>query len=149
MGRIIGDLVLAKGAGAASKTALGGASSLNRGAAARYLARTPQLEKAFSDVKGFNIGLEQRSFKVQESIGWAKKGRWLSNQKLTTSAETSLKMALDYPGTFNHASMRWSARRFGIYVEGTVAPQANPLGGGHQLYRVVGKEARYVEVPYK
>jgi hypothetical protein len=150
VGRVLGDLVLAKGAGAAGKMAMGGATALNRTAATRYLARTPQLAEAFGEVKGFNVGLGQRSLKVQEAFQWAKKGRWLSNQKLATSSETVLKMALDYPGSRNLASMRWSARRFGLYIEGTVAPQANPLGGGgHQLYRVVGKEARYVEVPYK
>ncbi|GEM_PF-6224811 len=150
VGRVIGDLVLAKGAGAAGKMALEGASALNRVAAVRYLARTPKLAEAFGEVKGFNIGLGQRSLKVQEALQWAKKGRWLSNQKMATSSETVLKMALDYPGSRNMAGMRWSARRFGIYVEGTVAPQANPLGGGgHQLYRVVGKEIQYVEVPYK
>ncbi|RZK61237.1 MAG: hypothetical protein EOO59_05560 [Hymenobacter sp.] len=150
VGRVLGDIVLAKGAGAAGKMALEGATALNRVAAVRYLASDANLAKNFGEVKGFNIGLGQRSFKVQESLGWVKKGRWLSNQQLATSSETALKMALDYPGSFNKARMRWSARRFGIYVEGTVAPQANPLGGtGHQLYRVAGKEIHYVEVPYK
>jgi hypothetical protein len=150
VGRLVGELVLAKGAGGAAKLAVQGTATLNRVAATRYLARTPNFAEAFSDVKGFNIGLGQRSYKVQEALQWAKKGRWMSNQKLATSSETVLKMALDYPGALNRASMRWSVRRFGIYIEGTVAPQANPLGGGgHQLFRVVGKEARYVEVPYK
>lgn len=172
VGRLVGELLLAKGAGGAAKLAgqgaIGaarlagqgaagaarlagqGAANLNRVAATRYLARTPDFAEAFSDVKGFNIGLGQRSYKVQETLQRAKNGRWLSNQKLATSSETMLKMALDYPGALNRASVRWSARRFGIYIEGTVAPQANPLGGGgHQLLRVVGKETGYVEVPYK
>ena len=72
----------------------------------------------------------------------------MSNQRLATSAETVSKMALDYPGARNFASQRWAVRRFGIYIEGTVAPQANPLGGReHQLFRVLGKEGYYVEVP--
>ena len=150
VGRLVGELVLAKGAGGAAKLAVEGASTLNRVAATRYLARTPNFAEAFSDVKGFNIGLGQRSYKVQEALQWARKGRWMSNQKLATSSETVLKMALDYPNALNKASMRWSVRRFGLYIEGTVAPQANPLGGGgHQLFRVMGKETRYVEVPYK
>jgi len=150
VGRVIGDLVLAKGAGGAVKLAAEGATTLNRVAAARYLARTPSYAEAFSDVKGFNLGMGQRSFKVQEELQWARKGRWMSNQKLATPAETSLKLALDYPGSLNRASRRWSVRRFGVYVEGTVAPQHNPLGGGgHQLLRLWGKEGSYVEVPYK
>ncbi|MGI4863593.1 MAG: hypothetical protein ACRYFZ_06685 [Janthinobacterium lividum] len=150
VGRVIGDLVLAKGAGGAVKLAAEGATTLNRVAAVRYLARTPSYADAFSEVKGFNLGVGQRSFKVQEELQWARKGRWMSNQKLASPAETSLKMALDYPGSLNRASRRWSVRRFGVYVEGTVAPQHNPLGGGgHQLFRITGKEAGYVEVPYK
>lgn len=150
VGVVIGNLVLAKGAGGAVKLAAEGATALNRVAAVRYLARTPSFADAFSEVKGFNIGVGQRTFKVQEELKWARKGRWMSNQKLATPSETVLKMALDYPGALNRASMRWSVRRFGIYIEGTVAPQANPLGGGgHQLFRVLGKEAGYVEVPYK
>lgn len=149
VGRVLGDLVLAKGAGAGAKLAVEGVTTLNRAAAVRYLARAGQAE-AFSEVKGFNIGLGQRSFKVQESIDWARKGKWLSNQKMASSSETVLKLALDYPGSRNLASMRWSVRRFGVYVEGTVAPQANPVGGGaHQLLRIMGRETNYVQVPYK
>lgn len=150
VGRALGDLVLAKGAGGAAKLAAEGGTTLNRLAATRYLARTPDHAKAFSEVRGFNLGLGQRSFKVQEDIKWARTGRWMSNQRMATPAETALKLALDYPGSLNRASQRWSVRRFGIYVEGTVASQHNPLGGGgHQLLQAWGKEIGYVEVPYK
>lgn len=149
-GRIIGDVLTTKGAAMAPKAAIVGTSTLNKVAATRYLAKSAAYAEAFSEVKGFSIGVGQRSYKVQEALQWAQKGRWLSNQKLASSSETVVKMALDYPGSRNLASRRWSARRFGIYIEGTVAPQANPLGGGgHQLFRVAGKEAFYVEVPYK
>ena len=150
VGRLVGDILLAKGTGAALKAGLQGVSVLNKVAAVRYLAQYPDYANAFSEVKGFNFGIGQRTFKVQEALQWAKKGRWMSNQKLATSAETVSKMALDYPGARNFATQRWSVKRFGIYIEGTVAPQANPLGGGgHQLFRVLGKEGYYVEVPYK
>jgi hypothetical protein len=150
VGRVIGDLVLAKGATGGAKLAASSATTLNRVAATRYLARTPSFAEAFSEVKGFNVGVGQRSFKVQEELKRARTGRWLSNQRMATPAETALKLALDYPGSLNRASRRWTVRRFGIYVEGTVASQHNPLGGGgHQLLRVMGREAGYVEVPYK
>ncbi|RZK56673.1 MAG: hypothetical protein EOO59_09615, partial [Hymenobacter sp.] len=73
MGRVLGDIVLAKGAGAAGNMALEGATALNRVAAVRYLASDASLAKNFGEVKGFNIGLGSAASRCRNRWGGPKR----------------------------------------------------------------------------
>lgn len=120
----------------------------------------PTLVGALASIS-LSLGLAYAQFSegVMRGFGDSLKGTWnlvshdmwqLSTYREMGTTLTALSLLDPFDVERSLASMRWSVRQFGVYVEGTVAPQANPVGGGaHQLLRVVGRETNYVHVPYK
>ncbi|MEM9681453.1 MAG: RHS repeat-associated core domain-containing protein, partial [Bacteroidota bacterium] len=118
-------------------------SLANQGAARAYLWATGN-SGAFATVSGFSVGVGRITYRYHGSFNAAIRGRWSTVNRLSTGGEAFNKLALDYGkanlARYNLGQYMFKVRNFGVYINGTAAPQNMTSGGGQQMLRIIGKD---------
>ena len=124
---------------------------VNQGAATLYLAATRNLSN-FKYVNGFSIRFNQVAYRYHGKLEWAKRGKYSTTQRFSSSEEAIQKLGLNYPNSTNRAQSIFPHRQFGVYVNGTVARTANThgasVGGGQQFFKVWAKETHWTTMGF-
>ena len=111
-----------------------GIRAANKMLARKYLANKGQLNN-FADVHGFKLYLGSTNYVYHEAYSAVVKTRWSTPLLYNNKNIARMKLALDYEGSKNFASLRYKTTSFGFFVTGTAAPQGRTIGYGLQNYR--------------
>jgi hypothetical protein len=97
VGRLVGELVLAKGAGGAAKLAVEGASTLNRVAATRYLAARPILPRRSATSRASTLAWGNAAIRCRKPCNGPKKAAGCPTKSWLLAPKPCLKWLLTTP----------------------------------------------------